>query len=149
MGGNAEASLLSGVPVERVQTLAFGFGGLLAAAGGLLLLGQTDVGQPSAATSWPLEAIAICVVGGVALTGGVGRIVDVLAATLLLGVIGNGLNQVGVSPYWQPAVTGLVILGAVILDQLNRSRRSSRRSPEKKKLVGDVTESVVTVTPTR
>lgn len=149
VGGNAEASLLSGVPVERVQTLAFGFGGLLAAAGGLLLLGQTDVGQPSAATSWPLEAIAICVVGGVALTGGVGRIVDVLAATLLLGVIGNGLNQVGVSPYWQPAVTGLVILGAVILDQLNRSRRSSRRSPEKKKLVGDVTESVVTVTPTR
>ena len=125
VGGNAEASHLSGVPVARVQVLAFALGGVLAALGGLLLLGQTDVGQPSAATAWPLEAIAICVVGGVALTGGVGRVVDVVAATLLLGVIANGLNQIGVSPYWQPAVTGFVVLGAVVLDQYNRSRRTA------------------------
>ena len=78
-------------------------------------------------SGWPLDAIAICVVGGVALTGGVGRILDVFAATLLLGVIGNGLNQLGVSAYWQPAVTGVVILGAVILDQYNRRRRSAPR----------------------
>ena len=125
VGGNAEASHLSGVPVVRVQVLAFALGGVLAAGGGLLLLGQTDVGQPSAAAGWPLQAIAICVVGGVALTGGLGRIADVVAATLLLGVIANGLNQIGVSPYWQPVVTGVVILGAVVLDQVNRRRRSS------------------------
>ena len=129
VGGNSEASHLSGVPVQRVQMLAFALGGTLAGLGGLLLLGQTDVGQPSAASAWPLEAIAICVVGGVALTGGVGRIVDVLAATLLLGVIANGLNQISVSPYWQPAVTGLVILGAVVLDQVNRRRRSTPKQP--------------------
>lgn len=125
VGGNAEASHLSGVPVERVQMLAFTIGSLLAALSGLLLLGQTSVGQPSAAESWPLAAIAICVVGGVSLNGGVGRVFDVLAATLLLGAIGNGLNQLGVSAYWQPAVTGVVILGAVILDQYNRGRRSA------------------------
>ncbi|MBO0879385.1 MAG: ABC transporter permease [Mycobacterium sp.] len=125
VGGNAEASHLSGVPVERVQIFAFAFGGVLTASAGILLLGQTGIGQPSAAASWPLDAIAICVVGGVALTGGVGRILDVLAAALLLGVIANGLNQVNVSPYWQPAVTGVVILGAVILDQLNRKRRTA------------------------
>ena len=125
VGGNAEASHLSGVPVVRVQVLAFVLGSVLAAGGGLLLLGQTDVGQPSAAAGWPLQAIAICVVGGVALTGGVGRVADVVAATLLLGVIANGLNQVGVSPYWQPVVTGVVILGAVVLDQVNRRRRAS------------------------
>ncbi len=124
VGGNAEASHLSGVPVERVQILAFTIGGTTAAAGGLLLLGQTDVGQPSAAADWALQAIAICVVAGVALTGGVGRVFDVFAATLLLGVIGNGLRQVGVIAYWIPAVTGAVILGAVILDQYNRRRRS-------------------------
>lgn len=124
VGGNAEASHLSGVPVVRVQVLAFVSGSVLAAAGGLLLLGLTDVGQPSAAAGWPLQAIAICVVGGVALAGGVGRIADVVAATLLLGVIANGLNQIGVSPYWQPVVTGVVILGAVVLDQVNRRRRS-------------------------
>ncbi|TPW74243.1 ABC transporter permease [Schumannella soli] len=125
VGGNAEASRLSGVPVQAVQLLAFVLGGGFAGLGGILLLGQTQVGQPSAAATWPLNAIAICVVGGVALTGGVGRIADVFAATLLLGVIANGLNQLDVSSYWQPAVTGVVILGAVILDQINRRRRSA------------------------
>jgi ribose/xylose/arabinose/galactoside ABC-type transport system permease subunit len=124
VGGNAEASFLSGVPVQLVQMAAFTIGGVLASVGGVLLLGQTDVGQPSAAASWPLDAIAICVVGGVALTGGVGRIIDVLAATLLLGVIANGLNQINLSSYWQPTVTGVVILGAVVLDQLSRRRRA-------------------------
>ncbi|HEV7742291.1 MAG TPA: ABC transporter permease [Pseudolysinimonas sp.] len=127
VGGNAEASHLSGVPVAWVRILAFAIGGLLAGLGGLLLLGQTQVGTPSGAIVWPLQAIAICVVGGVALTGGVGRIPDVLAATLLLGYIGNGLKQVGVTAYWLPAVTGVVILGAVILDQYNRRRRTAPR----------------------
>ena len=127
VGGNAEASHLSGVPVHRVQMFAFALGGLLAGGAGVLLLGQTSVGQPSAATGWPLEAIAICVVGGVALTGGIGRIEDVLAATLLLGVISNGLNQLNVSPYWQPTVTGVVILVAVVLDQYGRLHRAAPR----------------------
>ena len=129
VGGNAEASHLSGVPVHRVQMFAFIVGGLFAAAGGLVLLGQTTIGQPSAAADWPLQAIAICVVAGIALTGGVGRAPDVLAATLLLGVIANGLNQLSVSPYWQPTVTGLVILIAVTLDRYNRVHRSASRSP--------------------
>jgi ribose/xylose/arabinose/galactoside ABC-type transport system permease subunit len=122
VGGNSEASYLSGVPVQRVQVASFAIGGIFAGGAGVLLLGQTEVGQPSAATHWPLEAIAICVVGGVALSGGVGSIIDVLAATILLGVIANGLNQLNVSPYWQPAITGLVILVAVILDQRTRQR---------------------------
>ena len=129
VGGNAQASRLSGVPVERVHITAFALGGVFAAAGGALLLGQTSVGQPSSAANWPLAAIAICVVGGVALTGGVGRIEDVLAATLLLGVIANGLNQLNVSPYWQPTVTGLVILLAVVLDQFTRRRRAGAPGP--------------------
>lgn len=125
VGGNAEASHLSGVPVQRVQIFAFVLGGVFAAGAGLVLLGQANIGQPSAATTWPLDAIAICVVGGVALTGGVGRIEDVLAATLLLGVISNGLNQLNVSPYWQPTVTGLAILVAVVLDRYNRARSAT------------------------
>ena len=129
VGGNADASHLSGVPVASVQLFAFTAGGLFAGFGGLLLLGQTTIGQPSAAASWALQAIAICVVAGIALTGGVGRAPDVLAATLLLGVIGNGLNQLSVSPYWQPTVTGLVILAAVTLDQYNRIRSSSSAAP--------------------
>ncbi len=127
VGGNAEASHLSGVPVQRVQIFAFALGGMFAAGAGTLLVGQFGTAEPNAAGTWPLTAIAICVVGGVALTGGVGRIVDVLAATLLLGVVANGLNQLGVGAYWQPVVTGAVILVAVILDQLGRRRQAGNR----------------------
>ncbi len=124
VGGNEEASHLSGVPVHRVKMLAFALGGFFAAVAGLLLLGQTTVGQPSAGGNWPLQAIAICVVGGIALTGGVGRVEDVLAATLFLGVIANSLNQLSISPYWQPTVTGIVILVAVVLERYNRLHRA-------------------------
>jgi ribose/xylose/arabinose/galactoside ABC-type transport system permease subunit len=123
VGGNAEASHLSGVPVQRVQMTAFALGGFLAAGAGLLLVGLVNTGEPNSGIEYPLNSIAICVVGGVALTGGVGRIPDVLAATLLLGVISNGLNHMNVSPSWQYVVTGGVILIAVVLDQYVRNNQ--------------------------
>jgi ribose/xylose/arabinose/galactoside ABC-type transport system permease subunit len=126
LGGNREASFLSGVPVVSVQVVAFFFGGLMAAMGGLLLLGQSGIGQPSSAADWPLTAIAICVIGGVPLSGGEGRVQDTIAAALLLGVVYNGLNLLNVSPYVQPAVTGGVILVAVAGDQISRRRSVSR-----------------------
>jgi ribose/xylose/arabinose/galactoside ABC-type transport system permease subunit len=126
LGGNREASFLSGVPVVPVQTMAFCFGGLMAGVGGLLLLGQSGIGQPSSAADWPLTAIAICVIGGVPLSGGEGRVQDTIAAALLLGVVYNGLNLLNVSPYVQPAVTGGVILVAVAGDQISRRRSVSR-----------------------
>jgi ribose/xylose/arabinose/galactoside ABC-type transport system permease subunit len=125
LGGNREASFLSGVPVVGAQMMAFCFGGLMAAVGGLLLLGESGIGQPSSATDWPLTAIAVCVIGGVALSGGEGRVQDTIAAALLLGVIYDGLNLLNVSPYVQPAVTGGVILIAVAADQYTRRRSAS------------------------
>jgi ribose/xylose/arabinose/galactoside ABC-type transport system permease subunit len=125
LGGNREASFLSGVPVVAAQTMAFCFGGFMAAIGGLLLLGESSIGQPSSATDWPLTAIAVCVIGGVALSGGEGRVQDTIAAALLLGVIYDGLNLLNVSPYVQPTVTGGVILIAVAADQYTRRRSAS------------------------
>jgi ribose/xylose/arabinose/galactoside ABC-type transport system permease subunit len=132
LGGNREASFLSGVPVVSAQTMAFCFGGAMAALGGLLLLGQSGIGQPDSASDWPLTAIAICVIGGVPLSGGEGRVQDTIAAALLLGVVYNGLNLLNVSPYVQPAVTGAVILVAVAGDQVSRRRsllRTTRTQP--------------------
>jgi ribose/xylose/arabinose/galactoside ABC-type transport system permease subunit len=123
IGGNREASYLSGVPVVASQVAAFVFGGLCAAIGGLILLGQSNIGQPSSATDWPLTAIAICVIAGVSLSGGEGRVQETVAATLLLGVVADGLNLLNVSAYVQPAVTGGVILIAVAFDKMNRGRR--------------------------
>lgn len=122
VGANKDASFLSGVPVGLVTIGAFAFGGLAVGLAGILLFAQSSIGQPSGATSWPLDAIAICVIGGVSLYGGVGRVSNVVAATLLMGVIRNGLNQLGISPYWQPAITGAIILVAVLADQFSRRR---------------------------
>lgn len=122
-GGNKEASRVAGVPVNRVLIGAFGLGGTLAAVAGLVLLGQVNIGQPAQQASWPLAAIAACVVGGTSLMGGVGTVPGVVVGTLLLGVVANALNLFGVSPYWQPAVTGVIILAAVGIDSLQRKRR--------------------------
>jgi ribose/xylose/arabinose/galactoside ABC-type transport system permease subunit len=125
VGGNAEASHLSGVPVQRVQIAAFAVGGMIAGFGGLLLLGLTSTASARQSDTWALETIAICVVGGIALTGGIGRIEDVLAAALLLKAMAKGLSHLGVVAEWQSIVTGGLILIAVALDQYNRQRQNS------------------------
>lgn len=126
VGGGKEAARLAGVPVNRVLIATYAIGGLLAAVGGVLLLSQTGIGQPNSATGWPLSAIAAVVVGGVPLSGGVGRVSSAVLGTLLLGVVTNALNLNGVSPYWQPAVSGAVILAAVGIDSYQRKRRAQR-----------------------
>ena len=122
-GGNKEASRLAGVPVDRVIIGAFALGGFLAAVAGLVLLGQVNIGQPAMQAAWPLAAIAACVVGGTSLFGGVGTVPVVIVGTLLLGVVANAQNLFGVSPYWQPAVTGVIILAAVGIDAVQRKRK--------------------------
>ncbi|MDR2379804.1 MAG: ABC transporter permease [Bifidobacteriaceae bacterium] len=123
-GGNAEAARLAGVRTTRVTIAVYTLGALTASIGGLILLSQTSIGQPSAAAGWPLGAIAAVAIAGVPLTGGVGGIRNVVVGTLLLGVISNALNQVGISPYWQPAITGAVIIVAVAIDTVQRRRRT-------------------------
>lgn len=122
VGGNRDASRLAGIGVDRVTIAVYAFGGLFAAIAGLVLLGQTNIGQPASASTWPLSAIAAVVVGGVPLTGGVGGVAGAVLGTLLLGTVANALNLLSVSPYWQPAITGLVILLAVGLDSYQRKR---------------------------
>jgi len=123
VGGNYEAARLAGIKVRRVIVIVYVLGSITAAIGGLILLGQTSIGQPSAATGWPLSAIAAVAIAGVPLTGGSGGISNVVIGTLLLGVVSNALVQFGISPYWQPAITGAVIIGAVAIDTIQRRRR--------------------------
>ncbi|MDQ0469880.1 ABC transporter permease [Labrys wisconsinensis] len=126
VGGNKTAARLAGINVDRVILTTYALGGLCAAIAGVVLLGQTNIGQPASATDWPLTAIAAVVVGGVPLSGGVGQVWSAVLGTLLLGIIANALNLIGVSPFWQPAVTGAVILVAVGLDSYQRKRRELR-----------------------
>lgn len=126
VGGNTEAARLAGVRTTWVTVGAYAIGGALAALAGVLLLTQTGIGQPAAASGWALSAIAAVVVGGVPLTGGSGKISAVVLGTFLLGIVANALNLNGVSSYWQPAVTGTVILVAVGVDSYRRKRRALR-----------------------
>ena len=123
VGGNKEACYLAGIDVDLVTIVTYALGGLAAAIAGLVLLGQTNIGQPASATNWPLQAIGAVVVGGVPLTGGSGGVGRAVLGVFLLGTIANSLNQLGVSPYWQPAITGAVILIAVGLDTYQRKRK--------------------------
>lgn len=117
VGGNEEASGLAGINVARVKVLAYAVGGALAALGGLVLLGQTNIGQPAGAEQWPLTVIAIVVVGGTPLSGGTGGIMSVILGMLILGMVGNALNLYNASPYWQPAITGVILLTSVGLER--------------------------------
>ena len=126
VGGNRTAARLAGINVDRVTIATYGLGGLLAGVAGIVLLGETGIGQPASAGDWPLSAIAAVVVGGVPLSGGVGRVGGAVLGTLLLGIIANALNLLGISPFWQPAVTGAVILVAVGLDSYQRRQRERR-----------------------
>lgn len=124
VGSNLEGTRRSGVQVDRVLVTAFAIGGLLAALGGIMLVTQSATGQPTAGGTWALLAIAAVVVGGTPLTGGGGGISQTIVGTLLLGVMSNILNILSVSPYWQPAATGFLVLAAVGVE---RARSRGRR----------------------
>jgi len=119
-GGNNEATRLSGISVDRVKIIMFSLGGLFAGIAGLILLGQTNTGRPAAALGYELNAMASAVVGGTRLSGGEGSITGTVLGVLLLGMVGNALNLMNVSPYWQPAVTGIILLATVSFDTLTK-----------------------------
>ena len=121
VGGNEHAARAAGVPVERVKLFAYGLCGLLTGLAGVVLAARITTGQPNAGQAYELDAIAAVVIGGTSLAGGVGTITGTLLGVLLIGVINNGLDLLGVSSYYQAVIKGVIIVGAVWLD-----RRQSR-----------------------
>jgi ribose transport system permease protein len=123
IGGNEEATRLSGVRVARYKLLVYALSGLTAAIAGLVLTSRLMSGQPNAGTGFELDAIAAVVMGGTAITGGRGSVAGTLVGALLLGVLNNGLNMMGVSPYLQNIIKGAIILLAIYI-----SRSTGKRS---------------------
>ncbi|UXU55169.1 ribose ABC transporter permease [Staphylococcus agnetis] len=116
IGGNEIASKISGIKVNRVKILIYGISGLMSALAGAILTSRLNSAQPTAGTAYELDAIAAVVLGGTSLTGGKGRIVGTLIGVLIIGVLNNGLNLLGVSSFYQQVVKGVVILIAVLID---------------------------------
>ena len=116
IGGNREAARLSGVPIKKVEIAVFTISGVLSAFAGLVLCSRMYSGQPSVGSGYELDAIASCVLGGTSMSGGKGHISGTVLGAMVIGVISNGLNLIGVSSYWQLIVKGIIIAGAVLLD---------------------------------
>ena len=117
VGGNEAASKLSGINVDRIKIAVYSLTGMLAALSALILTSRLNSAQPTAGTSYELDAIAAVVLGGTSLTGGKGWIFGTLVGALIIGVLNNGLNLIGVSSFFQQVVKGIVILIAVLIDR--------------------------------
>lgn len=122
VGGNEKSAKVSGVNTRLVIFSAYVISGILAAIGGLILTARTTAGLPQAGTSYELDAIAAVVIGGTSLTGGQGDLVGTLFGALIIGVINNGLDLLGVSSYYQQVIKGAIIIGAVLLDSIRKQR---------------------------
>lgn len=128
VGGNERASELAGVPVNKVKTRAYMISGFCAAIAGLVTASQLTSAIPGAGETFELNAIAACVIGGASLMGGRGTVRGVLLGAFVIGFLGDGLVNLGVSTFWQTVVKGAVIILAVMLDQAQQRIKTTKNA---------------------
>ena len=120
VGGNERAATLSGVNVNRVKLVVYMVSGLCAAVAGLVVSSQLVASHPASGETFEMNAIAAAVLGGTSLSGGRGAIGGTIVGAFVIGVLSDGLVMMGVSEFWQMVIKGVVIVGAVVLDQMQR-----------------------------
>lgn len=125
VGGNAQAAKFSGINVQKVKFIIYTYTGIMAGIAGIVIASRLYSGQPTAGDGAEMDAIAAVVVGGTSMSGGSGRIGGTLIGVLIIGVLNNGLNLLGVDSNWQYIVKGLVILLAVYVDYI-RNKKAGR-----------------------
>jgi inositol transport system permease protein len=123
IGGNEQAAVIAGVNVDKYKIMIYGFAGLLAAVGGIILTSRIASGQPTAGLMYELDAIAAAVIGGTSLSGGVGTIGGTIIGALIIGVMNNGLDLLNVSSYWQQILKGAIIVVAVLIDSRKNKKK--------------------------
>ena len=118
VGGNEEASKLSGINVKAIKTLIYSLSGLFAGLAGIVMLSRTNSAQPTAGKGFEFDVITCVVLGGVSVSGGYGKISNVVAGVMIIGVLTNGMVLLNVSTYMQMVVKGIVLILAVGFDSL-------------------------------
>ena len=118
VGGNKEAARLAGINTDAIKLKVYAISGFLAAVSGIILTSRLNSAQPTAGVAYELDVIAMVVLGGTSLTGGKGSVGGTLIGALIIGVLNNSLNLLGVASFYQEVAKGLVILVAVLLDSL-------------------------------
>ena len=123
IGGNMQAARICGINVEKNLVLVYMYAGLLSAVSGILLVARTAAGNPTYGLAYELDAIASTVIGGTSLSGGIGSIPLCVVGAMIIGVLNNGMDLLGVNPYWQQIVKGIIIVVAVVIDSRKRRRK--------------------------
>ena len=123
VGGNEEAARLSGIDVDRVKVCVYALSGVLSSIAGFILVARIGAAEPIGGNGFELQAIGAAVIGGASLFGGDGNPLGSLVGALTLGAMRNGLTLLNVPSFWQFVATGVVVILAVLADQLTRKRR--------------------------
>ncbi len=122
IGSNKQAAIYAGIPVSFHTTAVYAIGGMLTGLAGMIEASRLMTGQPTAGQGYELQAIAAVVIGGGSLSGGEGTVVGTLVGAFIMGLLSNGSDLLGVSPYLQQAIIGGVIILAVTVDELRKRR---------------------------
>lgn len=126
VGGNEEASRLSGVHVKKIKYLVYGLAGFMSALAGVVLLARVNSGQPNAGAGYEMDVITGVVLGGVSMSGGQGRLIMVVVGVMIMGILTNGMTMLTINEYVQQFVKGMVLIGAVALDSLIKAQKSKQ-----------------------
>jgi inositol transport system permease protein len=123
IGGNEQAAVTAGINVSRIKMMVYAYAGLLGGIAGMILTSRIASGQPQAGVMFELDAIAAAVIGGTSLFGGIGTVGGTIVGALIIGVMNNGLDLLGVSSYWQQIVKGAIIVAAVYIDSRKNRKK--------------------------
>ena len=122
LGGNEKAASLSGIKTKKLVFWVFVNMGVMAALSGIVFAARLNAATPKAGTSFELDAIAACFIGGASTSGGKGTIIGAIIGGLFMGVLNNGMSLVGLGIDWQQAIKGIVLLLAVAFDLMTKSK---------------------------
>ena len=138
IGGSEEAARAAGIPVERIKYQAYLVNGILVGIAGVIFMSRVNAGLPNAGIGYELQAITAPIIGGTSFSGGVGTVLGTLAGALIVGVLGNVMNLLGISSYIQQIVMGAIIIVAVAYDQFSKRGKAKTtilKSDEKRTTV--------------
>jgi ribose/xylose/arabinose/galactoside ABC-type transport system permease subunit len=123
IGGNVNAARTSGISVEKNLLAIYAFSGFCASVAGILITARAASGIATLGNNYELDAIAAATIGGTSHAGGIGTVPGIIAGILILGILNNGLLLLGISPYLQQVIKGVIIVGAVVFDMRKNARK--------------------------